>query len=342
MRNPEFARRTKLSVSIAGIDVTSYISPDLKDFSFKDNAKGKADEVQLSLTDKDGKWQKEWFIKKGSPVKASLICLDWYRPGENKSLPMGLFTVDEVDLSGPPDIIRVKAVSASKASALSEEARTKGWENYNLEGIAQEIANKNGYSLIYDAPEIPFSRLDQREVSDLAFLNQVAKGYGVNLKVHDGQIILFGAREWDAKDITFTIHKKGKALSPTRYSFKESSQGTSKEAKVTYHDPARRATIEEVAKIEENPPSGQALILRHRAENPSQAIALTKGALRQSNEKEKTGNLEWMGFPMLYAGMNIACLGWGQYDGKYFVESVEHKLGPAYTTSAEIRKTLDY
>ncbi len=126
------ARRTRLVVTINGHDVTSSVAPSLKEFSFKDNAKGKADEVNLTLMDKYGRWQGDWFIEKGSRVTAHLTCLDWYKPGQNVALPMGLFTVDEASLDGPPDVFKVKAVTAAKTSAMSEEARTRGWETYTL------------------------------------------------------------------------------------------------------------------------------------------------------------------------------------------------------------------
>lgn len=336
------ARRTRLHVTINGKDVTGYIAPDLKEFSFKDEAKGKADEVQLTLVDKKKRWQNEWFIKKGSDITASLICLDWYGPGKDLSLPFGRFTVDEVELSGPPDLVKVKAVSAAKTTAMSEEKRTKGWETYSLQGIAGEIAGKHGYSLMYEAPDIKFGRVDQREESDLSFLNVLAKRYGVNLKVHDGRIILFGGREADAQKARLTIVKAGQSTSPESYSFKQSAQGTAKKAQVTYHDPAKRETVKEEVKPVGPPPSGQTLTLNQRAENSAQAIALGKGALRGANEKEVTASMEFMGFPALVAGITVECRGWGKYDGTYFVASVEHKVGQAYTTSAELRRTLAY
>lgn len=363
MSDVNLARRTELVVTINGVDVTAHIAPCLKEFSFTDNAKGKADEVTLALKDDDettggtarnadgicladgsrvGRWQDAWFIEKGCKVTAHLTCCDWYAFGNDISLPMGLFTVDEVELSGPPDVVKVKAVTAAKTSALSEEQRTKGWENYTLERIAGEIAQREGYSLMYDAPEISFKRIDQREASDLAFLNGLARNYGVNMKVHDGKMILYGAKAWDAKAPRFVIKKHGSPYSPKSWSFKTASKGTKKKAEVAYHDPATREVVKAEATAPGPPPSGQTLTQNQRIENASQAIALGNGALRAANEGEHTANLEWMGFPGLVAGITLRLEGWGKYDGTYFVESAQHKLARAYTTSAELRKTLDY
>lgn len=336
------ARRTRLAVTVNGIDVSSHLAPFLREFSFKDNAKDKADEVTLSLMDRDRRFQHDWFIDKGSEVTAWLTCLNWYALGENLSLPMGRFTVDEVTLAGPPDVFTVKAVSAAKTSAMSEESRTRGWETYTLKGIAQEIAQRHGYELMYDAPEIPFKRVDQRETSDLAFLHGLSGRYGVNLKVHDGKMILYGAREWDAKSPLLLISKEGSPYSPSNWSFKIGSQGTGKKADVSYHDPATRQTVKAEAAVPGTPPSGQTITLNQRVENSSQAIALGKGALRAANEGERTATLDWMGCPGIVAGITLQLEGWGKYDGTYFVESAEHKLARAYTTSAELRRTLEY
>ncbi len=195
---------------------------------------------------------------------------------------------------------------------------------------------------MYDAPEIPFNRVDQREASDLAFLNNLAGKYGINLKVHDGRMILYGAKEWDAKKPRFVIPKKGSIYSPATWSFKKGSQGTAEKAEVAYHDPAKRETVKTEVKASGPPPSGQTLNLNSRVENSAQAIALGGGALREANEGEQTATLDFMGFPGLVAGITLKLEGWGKYDGNYFVESAEHKLARAYTTSAELRKTLDY
>ena len=51
---------------------------------------------------------------------------------------------------------------------------------------------------------------------------------------------------------------------------------------------------------------------------------------------------EFMGNPAVVAGVVIAVTGFGCFDGSWFVESCEHKIGSGYKTSVEIRKTLKY
>lgn len=340
-------RRVRLHVTVGGHNATDYIKPDLVEFAYTDNAKGKADEVSLTLADPDGKWQGAWKPKKGLEVTARLECRDWFAPDVHASLPMGRFTVDKTTLSGPPDKVTVKAVSAAKTSAMSEEKNTRGWENFDLQGIGSELAGKHGLELMHDAPEHKFQRVDQREESDLAFLNRLCKERGVNLKVHDGRMILFGAKEWDAKPPRITIYKSGdhftrSGITAKTYSFEEESQGTAEKAEVDYHDPAENKNHTATVKAEGPPPSGQSLKLNTRVESGRAAIALGESALREKNEKANTANIEIMGHPGLVAGITLSLEGFGEYDGSYFVEKAEHKIGSGYSTSAELRKTLGY
>lgn len=335
-------RRVVLHVTIGGHNATDSIKSDLLDFSFVDNAKGKADEVSLTLADPDGKWSGAWKPQKGMELVARLECHNWREPDKHVSLPMGSFTVDSVGLAGPPDKITVKAVTAAKTSHISEEANTKGWENFTLRGIARELASKHGLALMYDAPDHSFKRQDQREESDLAFLHRLCKTCSVNLKIHDGKMIFYDAKKGDAQKPSLTIRKIGDQFSPSSYSFSEESNGTFEKAEVSYHDPTKNETYTATVEPGGTPPSGQMLKLNERVESHAAAISLGEAALREKNERAETANISVMGHPGLVAGITIKMKGFGGYDGIYFVEKAEHKVGSGYITSAELRKTLGY
>ena len=335
------ARRVVIQVTIGGHNATDAIKPDLLDFTYTDNAKGKADEVSLTLADPEGKWSGAWKPKKGTPVNASLTALDWTGPGQHLTLPMGSFVVDKVSLSGPPDKVAIKAVSAFKTTGMSEEVNTKGWENVTLQEIAGEIAGKHGYSLMYDAPEHRFKRVDQRDESDIAYLNRLCTERGVGFKVHDGKMVLYGAKEYDAKGPSLTIRKREDMFSPESYSFEENAEGSFKSAELAYHDPEAKETYTGSVSAGGEAPSGQTLKLSPRTE---QGIAEIRCAaeLRKHNENADTANITVMGCPGLVAGITVTMSGFGKYDGPYFVEKAEHKVGSGYTTSADLRRTLGY
>lgn len=339
-------RRVTLQVSIGGHDAASAIEPALLDFTFTDNASGKADEIRLTLHDRDGKWRDGWRPTLGMDVTATLVARDWEQEGVDLSLPCGTFRIDELECSGPPDKIDIKAVSSALTTGLRDEQKTQAWEAFSLRKLAGDVAGRHGLELMYDGPEHAFSRQDQREESDLAFLQRLASERGMNCKVHDGKLILFDGATADGKGAALTIPRKGSQYSPTAYRFRESSSGTGySKAKVAYTDPASGTTHEaEVSALKEDAPADEkTLQLNRRVESSAEAIRLGTSGLRQANKNKDKASIEIMGNPGLVAGIVIGLTGFGKLDGSYFVEKAEHAVSSSgYRTSAELRRTLSY
>lgn len=337
---PEYARRVILSVSIAGHDVASAFAPYLLDFSYRDNIGGKSDEVQITLHNRDGRFSGEWALKKGLPVNASIICRDWEGPGSDLSLPCGAFKIDEVEFSGPPDKISIKAVSADLTGPLRDTRKTRAWENTSLSGVAGQIAGDNGLSLFYSGPDHPFERQDQRNESDISFLNRIALDRGCHCKVHNGKLAIFDAESAESAGASLVISKKGDMYSPTSYSFKVSSSQTGYSgAEAAYTDPKTGTThMAEVKSGKKQTGGAKKLTLQTRAESPGQAITLGRAKLHDENMKEETVNIEIMGCPKIAAGQTLELTDFGIFSGTYSVKTATHKVGCSggYTTSLEL------
>lgn len=346
MESVNLARRVILEVTIDGHNAASYLEPSLLSFEYTDQAAGKSDEIQLDLHDRDRKWINGWLPMKGSVITARIRCQNWHGQGHNPALNCGVFKCDEpADYQGPPNKVSVKAVSAALTNELRETARTKGWENYSLEALAGELAQKHGLALYYDAPAHQFQRQDQRRESDLAFLQRLATDRGVNLKVHDSRLIMFDAQKGDAQSPALTItSREGDFFTALEYSFKISSEDTGYDsAEVEYHEPATR----ELRQVEFKPGGerggeGKILTLDNRVESEADAQVLARSRLREANRKELTGSFTIMGYPGLVSGLTIILEDFGLFSGKYFVEKTTHQAGGKYTTSAEIRQVLNY
>lgn len=342
------ARRVALKVLIDGHDATSYLEPSLLSFEYTDQAAGKSDEISLEMNDRDDKWINGWLPMKGSVIQASFYCLNWCGPGQDLPLDCGSFKCDApAEYSGPPNKISVKAVSAALTTELRETKRTKGWENYSLQGLAREMAGKHGLELRYDAPAHQFQRQDQRRETDLAFLQRLATDRGVSLKVHDGQMILYSAQAADAQGATLTINRRqGEQFTAQEYSFKVSSEDTGyDEVETEYHEPANRELRKGNFKAEPGRFGGEAktLTLDERVESKADAETLAKSRLRLANKGELTGSFTIMGHPGLVSGLTVMMEDFGIFSGIYFVEKVTHKLGGSkYTVAADIRQILPY
>jgi phage protein D len=344
LNSGSYARRVRLSVTIGGRDVTDAVSPDLLSFEVTDHAHGKADDLRLSLRDTNGRWSGAWLPAKGTPVSASILCLDWTGPGKRLGLNFGRFAVDEAEFGGPPDQLQIKAVSASTATAIRQEARTRAWESASLRVVAGDIASRHKLKLYYDGEDYPFSRQDQREESDLAFLKRLCEERGVNLKVHDGRLVLFGAQAYDAKSAVLTVTKHGGNLPALKWGFKSVSGKTFKACEVAWLDPETRDLRTYTFAPHGQPPSEQLLRINRRVESQAEAMQLAQAELRKHNKGEFEGTLDTMGHPGLVAGIVIAASGFGKFDGRYFVEEAGHSIDgkSAYTSRVKIRSALSY
>jgi hypothetical protein len=66
-----------------------------------------------------------------------------------------------------------------------------------------------------------------------------------------------------------------------------------------------------------------------------------KSSVREANKHKWTASIDLaLGNPLIAAGMTCNVVGVGNYDGKYFIESAKHVVGPMYNTSLEIRRCL--
>lgn len=325
----QYARRAELSVRIDGHDAAGIVAPYLKEFSFTDNAHGKADELQIVLHDRDGKWAGAWRPKKGMMVQASIICKSWETADKDIALPCGTFKIDEVEYTGPPDKFSIKAVSSSLTSQLRDSAKSRAWENSSLQHMAGQIAKENGLSLMYAGDPHQFKRLDQRNESDLAFVCRLAGERAMHCKVHDGKLILMDAATAEASQPGLTLPKSGNMYSPTEFSFKNAASDTAyTDAEGAYTDPASGTTHKaSVQASDKQSEEKKTLVYHARAESAGEAMRLTKAQLHNANAEENTATISCMGCPRLVAGVTVNLSGFGKFSGVYFVKKAVHTLG---------------
>lgn len=123
-----------------GTNITEDVSRHLISLTYTDNVSGKSDEIELTLDDASAQWRNEWYPSKGDKIN---VKIGW--PGD--ILNCGDFTVDEIELSGPPSTIHIRGLSTSSTGSMRTK-NSKAREGKTLHQIAQEIAQKHGLTLI--------------------------------------------------------------------------------------------------------------------------------------------------------------------------------------------------
>lgn len=318
------------SITYNNKDISADVNRFLISIHFKDTVEGEASEFTIVMENVDQLWNNGWYPTKG----ATLTC-------EIGDMDCGSFFIDEVVLSGPPDIIEIKAVSsmsdvpkldtAEKAALTIKKIRTKkskGHENKTLLQIAQDVAQHNGLTLQGNVPNITIGRITQRRETDLKFLRRVSYDYGVIFRVMGGKLVFMTMKDIEQRGPQLTVHKSDL----TRYNIKDKTFETFKTAKVKTHNQKLKGIVVNTATVDnkDNIPFPQitttdTYIVHRKVDNEEQAGAIAAAALYRKNTETQTGTISLPGRETILAGNNIQVLDLGSAaSGVYHIMSVEH------------------
>jgi phage protein D len=168
-------------ITLEGQDLTSSIEPRLQGLTVTECRQDEADTLDLTLDDHDNRLA---IPKRGAVLEVSIGWLG--SPLTSK----GKFTVNEVEHSGAPDIITIRARSASMTKGMGER-KEKSWHGQTIAAIVRAIAAT--YQLkpaVGDAlGKILIPHIDQTNESDMAFLTRLAKRYDAVMTVKNGSLL---------------------------------------------------------------------------------------------------------------------------------------------------------
>lgn len=326
-------RRTRLQLIYEGTDISQDIATDFISFDYTDNEHGKADDISIDLKDNKGLWTGAWFPGKGDSITATII------DEGHSALYCGKFNIDELSASGPPQKFTIKGVSIPLSKSIRRKAKNKAWESVVLSTIVREIAVTGGLQLIFDVETDPtYERIDQREESDLAFLQRLCESEGFNLKITDSQIVVFDQAKYESSPIYRTIVQGVDDI--ISWSFESQAYDLYKECLVTYYDPKTETNIESTF-LAPGITSGMSAKITKRAATYAEAERIAKAELRRRNKNEVKGSLTLPGDTGIISGVNLQLIGWGAYQGKYIIEKAAHSVTNGYTTKMDLRRVLE-
>lgn len=345
------ARRILTIIKYNNKDISVDISKYLKSISYTDNLSGEADDLQITLEDRDGLWQSTWMPEKGALLDATLQQKYWQTLSAlPQSLRLGLFEIDEITSSGYPSEVQIKAVSVPDNNTLRGTERSRSWEKAKLQVIANDIASAAGMSLFWDTEENPvLDRAEQTEQSDLSFLYAICKDKGLALKISDKKIIIFDEAKYGAEKAKITIVKPGTVYKKesgmkylfvgTGYSLRTKIRDIYAACRVSYQQGSSKSNIEATYTVAGK--KGKTLQVNEQVESVAAALNLAKKRLREKNKDEVTGSLNMLGNFILLSGVTVNLLGFGAFDDKYLITRASHDIGSGYTTNIDVRRCLN-
>lgn len=296
-------------------DITALINDRLLLLRTSDKPGMESDEFELRIDDRD---QAVTLPKRGAKIEVFL----GYEG--NPLARLGSYTVDEIEVTGPPDTITLRG-KASDMRGSGKTTRSGSWEGTFLAQIVSDVAARNGWKPGCTV-QTKVPRVDQRNESDFNFITRLAKQYDCTAKVGDGQLLVmprqggttpggksFGAATLSRSDVS-------------RYSFRLVDRSTQKAVK-TQHQDKKSGVLKVVELSNEEAPEGLPAVHtdRHIYPDKSAAEQAAKARLAAFNRSTAAVRLEMVGRTDLFAERSITAQGFKNgLDGEYLVDSVEH------------------
>lgn len=353
----EYARRAWAAIQYNKVDITDSLREYSLTVEYTDELTGKADDLQLTLDDPKWLWLTDWFPDKGATVQGQIITKFWNSTIEaEKMLDMGLFEIDEIEASGAPNTVKIKAVSVPNNTTLRGVVTTKQWEKITIKQVAEEKANNAKLKLHYETEENPtLDRIEQTEQSDLSFLYKLCTDHGLALKVTDGTMVIFEEKKLeDAEPLLCFIRPQAENVEPIQnkdgvnlrllevssWSFSTSVRDVYKACRVEYQKGKKKEKIVGTF-TDPNKTEGKTLIVKEEVANQEEAIRKAKKALRDKNKDEVTVRMQLQGDTDLNSGLTVIVKGFGRFDGKYLITQVRHSVGGAYRCSVSMRRCIN-
>lgn len=332
-------RRIRLDVQYNNISISSQISPFVTGWTYTDNLSGEVDDISIELSDKEKRWMNSWMPRKGATLKASALISNWNNSSTVRRY-LGIFEIDEIEISGPPSIVIVRALSVPESSPLRLEKRNRSWEKTTLKKVASDIAKRNKLKLYFDSDENPdYDRVEQAGESDVRFLSRLCNDAGLALKISNKSIVIIDEAKYEQKSPTGIIDIKDGTLK--EYKAWTSLFGTYRNAQVSYTPPKKKKPVKVTFTPPTAPKTGRTLIINEQAKTYSEAMRLAKKRLREENKDENKFYALFAGIKNYYAGQTVSVKGFGKFDGKYIVTKVTLTFGPMSKTEVDLRKCLE-
>ena len=163
-------------------EITEAVRDRLLSLSVTDEAGRQSDSAEVRLDNRDGAIA---VPRRGAKMTVSL---GWQGSGVTVQ---GAYIVDEVELSGPPDTLAIRAKAADMRESLKAQ-KTRSWDDVSIGELAREIAAEHGLKARVGSAlrGVRIPHLDQTEESDLHLLTRLAQDHDAVAKPA-GEYLLF-------------------------------------------------------------------------------------------------------------------------------------------------------
>lgn len=253
---------------------------------------------------------------------------------DGQAVRMGLFIVDEIDLSGPPDQMRIRAKAAPLDGSASgagstrpmlQTQKTRSWDPQPLGDLVKAIAAEHGLQPAVSASlaAIMLPHTDQVSESDMNLLTRLAATYDAIAKPAGGYLVL--AKRGESKTVSGQ-DMPSVTLTPgdlTSWGLNIAKRAQAGTVVAVWHN------IETAADVEVTAGSGEPVRrLQHQFVDADTALAAASSELARSTRGERKLSLQLPGSTDLVAESRLITRGFVRtaYNGEWLVTRVQHSV----------------
>lgn len=317
-------------------DVTDVIMSRLKSLRITDEAGTTSDTLEISLADHDPEAPIE-VPETGAEIEVAIGYADGMKE-------MGLFICDEVELSGWPGamVIRARAAPYDKSQGGKsnlQTQKTRSWRAGTTVGsLVKKVAEEHGMkSSVSDGlAGIKLPHTDQSSESDMNLLHRLAKRYDAIAKPAGGLLLFVKrgeAKTGSGQDMPVVDVAPGETTSYRVTLAKRNAAGTV----VAYYRDNSMAKRKEVTVGDGEP----VYRIRMGYKDQESALEAAKAEQRKRARGQEALDVTLPGNPDITAEAVLNLAGFrDRVDGRWLVTRVEHYIGPdaGYRCNVECEK----
>lgn len=340
-------------------DITHIVSERLISLTLTDNRGFEADQLDITLSDHDSELV---LPSRGATINLAIGFKD------TGLVDKGSYKVDEIEFSGPPDTLVLRARSADLFGSLTTK-QERSFHQIKIKDLVAQLAAENKLKPLCDKElgEQTIEHLDQQNESTINLLTRLAKEYDAIATVKNGYLMFFYAGEMktaNGKPLPSILITKqsgdsyrfniaeGDNYSAVRAYYYNTNTGEKGEVIIDKHSEIQRKNIiTKTGKVSKNKQkvlvqhqpvesdANQMKTLRHTYDSEKRAINSAKAAFDKMKRGVASFSLTLAyGRPELIPEMPAVLAGFkGQIDSsKWIVTQVTHNLNDSgYTSNVE-------
>ncbi len=303
-----------------GKDITADISPWLIDATYTDKLTGEADELDITISNLDGRWMDAWYPDPGAEIK-----FEYGYAGEPLT-PAGAFTFDELELSDSPATVRIRALAAG-VSTPAKTRKGKAYEDTTLKDIVAQVARRLKAEVKGSISHVPILKATQYGESDWAFLIRICHehGYEVKLTNNSKTLVVEKVKVLAQKN---AVHRFTRS-DVESWRYRDKITDVPAKTSVRSYNPRQKKLVSAEAKSSNQAGTHSADTHKKHvpARTPAQAQAIANAAQDRHEADKTTIELTVFGSKHLVAGLTITLTeDWKRLAGNYLVTEVRHTI----------------